>query len=293
MTSQNPKHSAATDPGRHASMLANLPDDPAALPETVSGLILHPWLAGQRDVTMSDEHDQDRHSRSMAVLLDRLLARDGRPLTLRRAANNRFFGTCRDYALVTCSILREHNHTARVRCGFADYFTPDFLEDHWVTEWWTGRDWILIDAELDAVTTADVGATFPASDVPRDRFLTAPNAWRAARSGRIDPDTMGVSFIGTSGLWFAAGSLCRDLASLYGVELLPWDYWDEVEAFMFDPDMLNAHIDRLDDLADDMVAATAEPAMPARDELWPSWLTWPETLTSYGGKEPVTVALTR
>ncbi len=293
MTSTNTKHSAATDPGRHASMFADLPDDPAALPETVSGLILHPWLAGQRDVTMTAEHDQDRHSRSMAVLLDRLLARDDRSLSMRRAADNRFFGTCRDYALVTCSILREHDRSARVRCGFADYFTPEFLEDHWVTELWNGRDWILIDAELDAVTTADVGASFPATDVPRDRFLSAPDAWRGARSGRLDPDKMGVSFIGTSGLWFAGASLCRDLASLYGVELLPWDYWDEPEQFMLNPDVLAAHLDRLDDLAEDMVAATVEPAMPSRDKLWPAWLSWPESVTSYGGDEPVAVALAR
>ena len=83
---------------------------------------------------------------------------------------------------------------------------------------------------------------------------------------------MGVSFIGTSGLWFAGANLCRDLASLYGMELLPWDYWGEVEAFMLEPDVFADHLDRLDDLANTMVAATAEPMMPARHELWPSWL---------------------
>ena len=291
MTSEISKHSAATDPGRHAPMLADLPDDPAGLPETVSGLILHPWLAGQRDVTMSAEHDRDRQSRSMATLLDRLLDRDGRPLSLRRAANDRFFGTCRDYALVTCSILREQGRTARMRCGFADYFTPGFHEDHWVAEIWNGSDWTLIDAELDAITAADVGASFPATDVPRDRFLTAPDAWRAARSGQIDSDAIGVSFIGTSGLWFAAASICRDLASLYDVELLPWDYWDKPEAFMLDPDVLHAYLDRLDDLANDMSVAADARAMPPRDDVWPAWLSWPLEVTSYGGGEPVVVAL--
>ncbi|MEM7119656.1 MAG: transglutaminase domain-containing protein [Pseudomonadota bacterium] len=286
-----PLHSAATDPGRHADLLAELPGDPARLPEIVSGFVLHPWLAGQRDVTMTAEHDADRQSRSMTVLLDRLLARDDRPLTQRRAAKDRFFGTCRDYALVTCSILRHHGHNARIRCGFADYFTPDFLEDHWVAEVWSADGWRMVDAELDAVTIADMGTTFPADDVPRERFMTAPQAWRDVRSGKLDPDTMGVSFIGISGLWFAAASVCRDLASLYGVELLPWDYWDEPEQLMLDDGCLKNHLDRIDDLAEAMMAATAGASMPDKTDLWPTWLSWPQTLSSYTGGDPVRVDL--
>ncbi len=287
----NTLHSATTDPGRHAPLLAALSDDPANMPEIVSGFVLHPWLAGQRDVTMTAEHDADRQSRTMSVLLDRLLARDDRPLNQRRAAGDRFFGTCRDYALVTCSILREHGHNARIRCGFADYFTPGFQEDHWVAEVWTFDGWRLVDAELDAVTAADMGTTFPADDVPRDRFLTAPQAWRDARASKLDPDKMGVSFIGMSGLWFAAASVCRDLSSLYGVELLPWDYWDEAERFMLDPRFLDTHLHKLDALADAALAAAATPWMPPNETLWPTWLSWPRTVSSYRGDQTVKVDL--
>ncbi len=289
--STNPLHSAATDPGTHAALLAELPGDPKSLPEIVSGFVLHPWLAGQRDVTMTAEHDTDRQSRTMTVLLDRLLARDDRPLTERRSAKDRFFGTCRDYALVTCSILREHGDNARIRCGFADYFTPDFLEDHWVAEVWSAEGWRLIDAELDTVTAAEMGTTFPADDVPRDRFMTAPQAWRDVRSGKLDPDVMGVSFIGTSGLWFAAASVCRDLASLYGVELLPWDYWNEPEQLMLDETFLNDHLNDIDHLAEAMTAATARESMPAKLDLWPGWLSWPTSISSYAGGDRVRIDL--
>lgn len=287
----NPLHSAATDPGRHAGRLAELPSDPARLAEIVSGFVLHPWLAGQRDVTMTAEHDADRQSRTMAILLDRLLARDDRPLNQRRAATDRFFGTCRDYALVTCSILREHGRNARIRCGFADYFTPGFMEDHWVTEVWTADGWRLVDAELDAVTTADMGTTFPADDVPRDRFMTAPQAWRDVRCGKLDPNTMGVSFIGIAGLWFAAASVCRDLASLYGVELLPWDYWGEPEKLMLDESFLHAHLERVDGLAKAMTDATTSASLPDKTDLWPDWLSWPQTVSSYSGNDPVRIKL--
>lgn len=287
----NSLHSAASDPGRHAALLAELPGDPASLPEIVSGFVLHPWLAGQRDVTMTAEHEADRQSRTMTALLDRLLTRDDRPLDQRRAAKDRFFGSCRDYALVTCSILREHGHNARIRCGFADYFTPGFLEDHWVAEVWSVDRWRLVDAELDTVTAADMGTTFPADDVPRDRFMTAPHAWRDVRSGTLDPDAMGVSFIGTSGLWFAAASVCRDLASLYGVELLPWDYWAEPEQLMLDEAFLNDHLDHIDRLAEAMIAATAGASMPDKSDLWSSWLSWPTSISSYNGGDPVRVDL--
>ena len=35
----------------------------------------------------------------------------------------------------------------------------------------------------------------------------------------------GIAFVKLHGLWFVAGSLVRDLASLNKMEMLPWDSW--------------------------------------------------------------------
>ena len=37
---------------------------------------------------------------------------------------------------------------ARLRVGFATYFTPGYLEDHWVCEYHPGDRWRLLDPEL-------------------------------------------------------------------------------------------------------------------------------------------------
>jgi hypothetical protein len=41
----------------------------------------------------------------------------------------------------------------------------------------------------------------------------------------VDPELFGIEFSQLRGLWFIAGSLIRDLATLNGCEILPWDVW--------------------------------------------------------------------
>ncbi len=41
----------------------------------------------------------------------------------------------------------------------------------------------------------------------------------------MDPALFGIEFSQLRGLWFIAGSLIRDLATLNGCEILPWDVW--------------------------------------------------------------------
>ena len=114
---------------------------------------------------------------------------------------------------------------ARVRVGFANYFVPGFHDDHWVTEYWDGARWRLMDSELTPGVCRHFGVTFDPCDVPRNRFLSAGRVWCDARSGRIDSATCGVSSVGIAGVWFVAGSVLRDLAALNKREMLPWDYW--------------------------------------------------------------------
>jgi hypothetical protein len=93
-------------------------------------------------------------------ILECLLRRDGRELTITRPPQHRFFGCCR-HALLAAAIFRTHAVPARVRVGFATYFTPGFLEAHWVCEYWDGAQWRLLDAELDETA------------VPHGQFLDA------------------------------------------------------------------------------------------------------------------------
>ena len=124
-----------SEPAEFAPLLAPLSAGAPAVVEAVAGLVLHPVLVARRGVTPHAGSGDDAESRTVRELLRRVLARDGRPLAAARAPERRFIGTCRDYALLVCSVLRHQGIPARLRVGFADYFVPGFHEDHWLCEY--------------------------------------------------------------------------------------------------------------------------------------------------------------
>jgi hypothetical protein len=124
-------------------------------------------------------------------------------------------------------MLRYQGIPARPRCGFGTYFNAGKFEDHWVCEYWNAGElrWILVDAQMDAVQRKAFKLDFNPLDVPRDRFIVAGDGWLMCRSGRADPAAFGLTHVHLSGLWFVAGNVLRDLASLNRMEMLPWDVW--------------------------------------------------------------------
>jgi hypothetical protein len=85
--------------------------------------------------------------------------------------------------------------------------------------------WALLDSQFDEIFIRNLSIGHDVHDVPRDRFLSASDAWRGCRSGTLDARAFGIEFSHLRGLWFIAGSLIRDLATLNGCEVLPWDVW--------------------------------------------------------------------
>jgi hypothetical protein len=182
-------------------------------------------------VTLSDEQKRDAHIRPLKETLERIHALDARPLTSSREPSHRLSSVCRHFSVMLCSILREQGIPARARCGFGAYFNPGKFEDHWVCEYWNAAEarWILVDAQVDARQRKAFKIDFDTLDVPRDRFIIAGDAWQMCRSGRADSNQFGLSIVNLQGLWFIAGNVVRDLASLNGMELLPWDVWGLME----------------------------------------------------------------
>ncbi|GAA1365567.1 transglutaminase-like domain-containing protein [Streptomyces beijiangensis] len=188
----------------------------------VRNVLIHREEGALFGFTLPEDRRDEAETRYAADILGVLRARSPRPLTGARAPEERFAGTCRDFALLLCTLLRASGIPARVRCGFAAYFAPGAFEDHWVTEYWDGgRGWRLADPQLPGVY--DTG--FDPLDVPRDQFLVAGEAWRRIRREEADPGTFGVQVIGLSGAWFVRSDVVRDLAALCRVEVLPWDAW--------------------------------------------------------------------
>jgi hypothetical protein len=220
--------SPLSSPGRHGALLAPLPADPAGIAAVVQGLVLYEHVAEPfYGVPIAEARRGESHIRPLERMLDALLALNAAPLSAARPPQQRLVGVCRHFTLLALAMLRDKGVPVRARVGFGAYFNPGYYEDHWLCEYWSAaeRRWALLDAQIDAVWRAKLGIAADMTDVPRDQFLTAGDAWRACRRGDLDAARFGIEFTRLRGLWFIAGSLVRDLAALNKRELLPWDVW--------------------------------------------------------------------
>ena len=220
--------SAMTSVGDHGSLFDELPRDVKALARVAQGLCVHEYVASAfYGFTVPDERRKESHIRRVAQMLDRLLAIDPRPLSVTRPVDKRLVGVCHHFALLLLAMLRAKGVPARARCGFGAYFNPPYFEDHWVCEYWNAGEkrWVLADPQFDEVWRAQLKIEHDVLDVPRDRFLTAGDAWARCRAGEADSSKFGIFEGDLRGLWFIAGDLVRDLAALNKMEMLPWDIW--------------------------------------------------------------------
>jgi len=224
------RHGALSDPGDLASAFDGLPDDVAGLCAAVQGILLHDYFGG---VLYGDPPAGfDSHSRATLPVRQRLaaiLACNDAPLVVARPPAGRCVGTCRDFALMLTAMLRHKGRSARVRCGFARYFGGEGFEDHWVCETWIADEmrWALADPQLDAAHRAHLAITFDPSDMPRERFLCAWEAWRAVRDEGLPANRFGHG--DDTGLWFLEVNLARDLHALAKQETSAWDTWRAAE----------------------------------------------------------------
>ena len=214
-----------TDPGDYGYPFDDLPSDVPGLFRVAQGLMIHEFWADAYRVTLPDEPPRETvNLRRVRDLLEAVIRRDERPLTVAREPAGRIATNCRGFTVMAVAMLRSRGIPARSRCGFGAYFTPGRHEDHWAAEYFDGSRWRLADAQLDDLQVSHLGVTFDVTDIPRDRFVVAYDAWRQVRAGTADPATFGLSGVGQGRSWIA-GNLMLDGAALLNVEMLPWDMW--------------------------------------------------------------------
>lgn len=249
---------AFTGAGDHVEALRALPDDIPGLLGALHGLLIHEHLTWAYGVEHRPEHNETANLRAVEPLLGGLLARGG-PLTEAREPAERLAGTCRHFTVLTVAALRAHGVPARARCGFGTYFTATTGEDHWVAEYWNGAEdrWVLVDAQIDQRQRELFGTDIDVTDVPRDRFLVAGQAWRRCRVGADDPNRYGLSAAEEFGDWWIAANLIRDTAALSNAEMLPWDVWGAIPE---PEDVIGADLTAL---LDELAALTSVPETAA------------------------------
>ena len=216
-----------TSPGRYAEAFAALPDDPIALARIVQGLVLHKYMAHAYGVKVSPARDDEAHTRRVETMLDQILALDGRALPALRAPDKRLFGVCGHFTVMLVAMLRAKGIPARERAGFGAYFNAPYYEEHVLCEYWNADDkrWVLLDTQFDEVWRAQLKIEHDAFDVPRDRFLTASEAWTRAAPAKSIPICSASSRATSAADGSLPAELIRDVAALNKMEVLVWDVW--------------------------------------------------------------------
>lgn len=220
-------HSRWTNPGRHRAAVDALEADVGRLAEIVGGLMMHCDHLELYEGADVDAAAASRETVPLETRLARLFARSAASLGTSRPPAHREIGTCRDYAVMLCGMLRQKSVPARVRCGFAAYFAHGRFEDHWVCEYRPARGagWVRADAQLDPEHRGHLDIDFDPCAIPETMFLTAAEAWRMVRRNAVSASLFGHGE--AVGEWFMQVNLARDRLALDDVPVSPWDTWRE------------------------------------------------------------------
>ena len=234
--------------GLDQALLAGLPDDPEALCLVSRELIIHEFLAEAYGVYPDRDRSGELEIRTAFDLVGAIIAIDDKPLRFARTPEQRLFGNCRQFSVLTAALLRRAGIPARCRAGFADYFESGMWNDHWIIERWSAAEarWIRTDAQLDDTQRDLLGIDFDPADLPARRFLNGAEAWQLCRSEAQDPNRFGI--LDMRGLWFVAGAAIRDLAALNKVETHTWDTWGVMDE-MFG-ELTRAQLELVDTVAE-------------------------------------------
>jgi hypothetical protein len=286
------KHSPITylpDEPKIKSLLGSLPGNIPELVKVVQNTLLHIFWAERYGEKLDEKRSSEVKIRSVADKLR--LAYEYKPISLteNRDLSEKVVGNCRDYTVLTVSLMRCQGIPARARCGFGAYFsTPDMrlkYVDHWVVEYWNFKEsrWVMVDSQLDEFQQNALDIDFDPLDVPSNKFITGGAAWKMCRCGEADSSTFGIFEM--SGLGFIRGDMIRDLASLGKMPLLPWDCWGA---------MLDENLDEVELL--DEVSEVTQPGTLMYDKIdelnMHPRLRVPDTIVSWMGEtEPFKVNL--
>jgi hypothetical protein len=221
-----------SDPGKYSKLFNSINNSINDICNVVHNLVVH------QDATLEfygfkvpEGKKLEANTRYIEKILEIIIKNNHQTLNVERKPEERFIGSCRDFALLTCSILRYKKIPARIRCGFANYFHKDWYSDHWVCEYYDKKDlkWKLVDSELGKEELKKYQIDFDHTNILINKFLVAGNAWKFTRENKKDSNFFGVHGIEVKGFWFIKADVIRDLAALNKIELLPWDYTEYID----------------------------------------------------------------
>lgn len=218
-----------TESGKHLHAVQQLPDGIEKLTEIVQGLSIHMFTAKEFYNTQFDQTriENEAHIRHFDKLLDKVFELDNSSLETSRKPDKKMIGVCHHFSKLLTGFLRAKKIPARMRYGFGNYFNAGYYEDHSVCEYWNEKEkrWVLVDPQFDKVWINNLGIKHNVLDLPNDKFYKPAESWLLCRQGKLNPHQFGIFQPEMRGLWFIAGNLVKDVASMQKQELLQWDAW--------------------------------------------------------------------
>jgi hypothetical protein len=129
------------------------------------------------------------------------------------------------------ALARAKGIPARGRVGFVSFSVEGWWLDHVVVEVWDAKEtrWRMVETMAKGKDNRDGAVDLLDLKAGRD-FLTGPQAWTAAREGRVDPSKFSVAPVEAlppflKGWHYLAHNVLHDLAWLDKKEMLLWDHW--------------------------------------------------------------------
>lgn len=239
-------HSVFSDPGHHAALFSDLPNDIKSLVSTVNQWLFHYSDQSVHGYTIPTAQYAELDCRTIKNKLNAILTKSSAPLFIARAHSQKVLGICRDSALMTCAILRSRGIPARLRSGFNTYYLPKLFLDGFCLEYYdkTAKRWYLVDARTTQayIRHYHLSIDFDLMDLSDKQFISAASAWKMCREDSADPSRFGSR--GYCGLNYIRNKVIQDFILLNKYELLIWDLWGDMLSGKKSNDIL---IDNLSD----------------------------------------------
>lgn len=250
MPTQDPRHYLTfgryNNPHHWYAQLQQLPNGLAKIQGIVTQLFIHPWdhILAKRQIPKHRRHEQSL--RYVPAILDHCMQLYNAPLTVPRHWSKQLMVSCRDYAILSCAILKCKGIPARCRYAFNGHIWPAFYHDQVIVEHWDGYRWRRMDprTKQDRLEHSDSYQGMQVFDLPTQQCPLAAEVWLACRSGQADPKQFGAGLQKQfHGLSYIRNAMLHDQRMLAQQESLPWDLWGDMH--VDDPNHQAAHYDRL------------------------------------------------
>lgn len=195
------KTSVYTYVGAYKGFVLSLPDDIPSIGMLVCDQITHPSMYFTEPSSYLEDtyfgkfssypkhrfKNEDELYITAVSMLAGILRFDETGFTKNRDVSKRITVSCRQASVLFSAILKAKGIPCRSRAGFMDFGDAgeSFLE-HWVNEYWDFNEnrWVL--ADVDGYYEYEQRFGYSQFDLPRRKFVTAPEAWLYLRRNTLD-----------------------------------------------------------------------------------------------------------